>query len=288
MSKDQGVPDVLASDGNWYVGANLSFSDGPDVDRSVWTSPVWAAVNNPSSIDQTSIRNQTDFGYPFGCVPVKDGRAQLVLSTWNPCDPTNSTFLGSQISTIEKWGLASYDGVMFQARVRFPYHMPPGAVASLFSYNLITAAPFVHDEIDFEFASAHWKAPNLAAGAGSTPTPTTPPDPTVNTNVYIQNVNNDQENDVVVASTADFSQPVEFMIRWTAADIRWYINGALVRTETQVPQTDMSLTLNFWVPNNTWPWAYDGSLVPSGAPGTQWLYEVDWANVYVLPKQQAG
>jgi beta-glucanase (GH16 family) len=267
MSK--GLPDLLASEGSWFV-KNLPFSDGPDVDRTVWTSPQWISANdNPSFFGQTAIRNQPDFGYPFGCVPVKNGHAQLVLSTWNPLG-SGVSFLGSQISTIEKWGLASYDGAAFEARVRCPAGMPGGAVTSLFSYNLLSTTPFQHDEIDFEFASNFWQGANEA----------------INTNVYF--LNNTNGIDQVVSSSADFSQPIDLLIHWTAEKISWYMNGTLMRTETQVPPGDMSLTLNFWVPASSWSWAYNANLLPSGAPGTQWIYEVEYANVYYQPKQQAG
>lgn len=270
MSKDPRVPDALASEGGWVVAANLSFSDGPDVDRSVWTSPQWAPNNNPSFFGRTAIRNPHDFGSPLGCVPVRDGRARLALGTWNPRDPQNKSFLGSQIGTIEKWGLASYDGVSFEARVRCPVGMSGGAVCSLFSYNLLSSDPFQHDEIDFEFASNHWQPGGAEA---------------INTNVY---VDDNSGIDLIVPSTVDFSQPVDFRITWTAESIRWYVDDVLVRTEPQVPRSDMSLTLNFWVPDWHWGWAYNAGLQPSPAPGTEWTYEVDYANVYVRPRQQAG
>jgi len=265
MSKDLKLPDMLSS-GGWVLARNLTFADGPDVDRTVWTSPQWISpTDNPSFFGQTAIRNQPDYGYPFGCVPVQSNRAQLVLSTWNPLDPTNLSFLGSQISTIEKWGLASCNKVAFETLVRNPLGMPGGAVSSLFSYNLLSATPFQHDEIDFEFASNYWQGSSEA----------------VNTNVYIDN---NTGIDEVVPTSVDFTNPIKFMIVWSAVDIRWYINDTLVRTETQVPQSDMSLTLNFWVPDSGWTWAYNANLLPTSAPGTQWLYEVEWANVYIQPQ----
>ncbi|GAA4786193.1 hypothetical protein GCM10023307_08660 [Lysobacter hankyongensis] len=262
MSKTLQTNVLQAADG-WTVAANLSFSDGPDVDRTVWTSPHWiSSSDNPSFLGRTALRNLPDFGIPLGCVPVANGRAQLILSSWNPRDPDNTSFLGAQISTREKWGLGSYEKVAFQARVRCPFGMPGGAVASLFSYNLLSTDPFQHDEIDFEFASNYWQGAHEA----------------INTNVYLDD---NSGIDLVVPTTVDFSGPIDFMIVWSSEDIRWYINDALVRTETSVPQSDMSLTLNVWVPGSDWGWAYNADLQAATAPGTQWIYEVDWANVYV-------
>lgn len=252
---------------NWIVEKNLSFSDGPDVDRTVWESPQWISNNNnPSFFGRTAIRNVADFGAPLGYVPVLNGAAQLYLSTWNPLsNPANSSFLGSQISTIEKWGLSNYEKVAFEASVICPLGMPGGAVSSLFSYNLLSSSPFLHDEIDFEFASNYWQGSSEA----------------INTNVY---VDSNSGIDQVVTTTVDFSQPIVFLIEWSSEAINWHINGQLVRTETSVPQSDMSLTLNFWVPASDWGWAYNANLLPSGAPGQDWVYQVQWANVYVVPK----
>ena len=260
ITPESNVPSALAG---WVVARNLSFSNGPDVDRTVWTSPQWTPRDNPSFFGRTAIRNTPDFGRPLGCVPVANSRAQLILSTFNPrASPPNTSFLGAQISTIEKWGLKSSRGVAFHARVRCPNAAPGGVVTSLFSYNLLSTQPFQHDEIDFEFSSNYWtQSPAL-----------------INTNIYLHdNTGIDQ----VVTAKADFSQPIDFMIMWTAQGIKWFVNGVNVRTASQVPQSDMSLTLNFWVPDFSWSWAYNDNLQPGGAPGTQWIYEVDWAKVYV-------
>ncbi|MGZ7176802.1 glycoside hydrolase family 16 protein [Burkholderia gladioli] len=267
-------PLPLASD-DWTLNAFLAFADGPDIDRTVWTSPQWAANNNPSFFGQTAIANQPDYGYPLGCVPVENNRAQLVLSTWNPCDAGKpaTSYLGSQISTIQKWGLKSYQKVAFWARVKCPVGMPGGAVASLFSYNLLSSTPFQHDEIDFEFASNYWQQ-----GAGQA----------VNTNVY---VDDNTGLDQVVTINVDTTQDMDLLIIWSANDIKWYIGDTLVRTETgAVPQSDMSMTLNFWVPASSWSWAYNGNFPapasaltsPPTAPGTQWIYEVAFASVFVV------
>jgi hypothetical protein len=42
----------------------------------------------------------------------------------------------------------------------------------------------------------------------------------------------------------------------------------------------MRLVLNFWVPASDWGWADNAALQPSGSPGTQWVYQVNWATVY--------
>jgi hypothetical protein len=246
---------------SWNVLETFTFTDGPDVDRTVWQSPQWAPNNNPAFFGRTAIRNPTDNGAQ-GYTPVVGGAAQLYLSTYNPL-ASGQSFFGSQISTIEQWGLANNpNGVAFEAVVLFPSGIPGGAVTSLFSYNLLSSSPFLHDEIDFEFASNWWSGANEA----------------VNTNVYVDSNNG---IDQVVNSTVNLLQTTTFRIEWTPAGINWYINGgSSIRTETQVPQSNMSLTLNFWVPDTSWSWAYNSALQPSGSPGTQWVYQVTSATVY--------
>lgn len=49
-----------------FIIKELKFSDGPDVDRSVWTSPQWAPTNNPAFIQRTAIRSIPDYGAAVG------------------------------------------------------------------------------------------------------------------------------------------------------------------------------------------------------------------------------
>jgi hypothetical protein len=249
----------------WKLAKNLIFKNGPDVDRSVWQSPHWISpTDNPAFFGRTSIRNVPDYGTPLGYVPVVNGAAQLYLSTYNPKDPTNSSFLGAEISTIEKWGISEHHGVAFEANVVCPVSIPHGAVAAMFSYNLRSQQPFRHDEIDFEFASRWWSAATAP----------------INTNVYVDS-DDGTKLDQVVPSGANFANSITFRIEWIRSGIRWFVDGKPIRSEPQVPQSDMSLVLNFWAPSTTWPWAYSAALQPTGPQGEQqWVYQVNWAKVY--------
>jgi hypothetical protein len=261
----------------WILEEQFAFTNGNDVDRTVWQSPQWSAANNPSYYGRTSIRNPADFGTPLGCVPIINETAQLYLSTFNPLAAAgNPDFLGSQIGTIQKWGLSSYDAVAFEAQVLMPVSgqgsSPGGVVASLYAYNLIDVSPlFLHDEIDFELSSLYWS--DLQ--------------PQINTNVYVVSGQTIAEYDQVVQSQVAVGNSVTLRIEWSQAGVSWYLNKdenpLPIYTEPNSPQTDMSLVLNFWVPNKAWTWAYDGSLVPvSTGPGQQWVYQVNWAKVWVV------
>jgi hypothetical protein len=262
----------------WHLQEHFTFQDSADVDRTVWESPQWSPTYNPSFFGQTAVRNTADFGVPLGCVPVINGVAQLYLSTWNPLSsPAGTSFLGAQISTINKWGLATYQSVAFEAEVTLPISgadaAPGGVVAALFAYNLISQNPFLHDEIDFEIASKWWQGANEQ----------------INTNVYVVTGQNMPNYDNVVSTTNSLSGSAVLRIEWDQSGVSWYINQdqnpAPIHTETYVPQTDMSLVLNFWVPSSGWGWAYDGSLNASDAPGTLWTMGVQWAKVWIIPKQ---
>lgn len=273
-----GTASSTSSQENWSLLKHFTFENGADIDRTVWESPVWQAQNNPDFFGQTNIRNPTDYPAPLpGLIPVVNNAAQMQLSTYDPNNPQNTTFLGSQIGTIEKWGLASYNSVAFEAEVTLPITgagaAPGGVVAALFAYNLISSAPFLHDEIDFEISSNFWQTVGEQ----------------INTNVYVVTEGSMQNYDYVVANPTppSLSGTVVLRIEWTQAGVKWYINKDTnptpFYTETNVPQSDMSLVLNFWVPAYGWAWAYDPSLTPTGAEGAQnWTYQVNWAKVFVI------
>lgn len=264
----------------WELEQQFNFATGTDVDRTVWQSPQWISpTDNPSFFGQTSIRNPADFTAPLGYVPVVNNTAQLYLSTFNPLavEQGNPDFLGAQIGTVSKWGLQSYDAVAFEAKVVLPTNgtaaAPDGVVASLFAYNLIQQSPFLHDEIDFEISSNYW------ANA----------QPEINTNVYVVTGQNMPNYDQVVTSQIGLSGTVTLRIEWSQSGVSWFINKDQnpfpIYTETKVPQSDMSLVLNFWVPASGWTWAYSSTLLPAASgPGQQWVYQVDWAKVWVVNK----
>jgi len=251
---------MVKSSPSWPVLQSFTFTDGADVDRSVWQSPT----GNAAYFGRTQIRNSVLYGASGGASPVVNGAAQLYLSTYNSL-ASGQSFLGSQISTIQQWGLTNYpNGVAFEAEVVCPAGMPGGAVTSMFSYNLLSTSPFLHDEIDFEFASNYWSGNNEA----------------LNTNVYLDSNNG---IDSVIATNVNFGAANTFRIEWTPSGVVWYVNGNSIRSYGSAPQSDMSLTLNFWVPADSWSWAYNGNLQPSGSPGTQWTYQVNSATVYGAP-----
>jgi len=266
---------------NWELEQNFTFPAAADVDRSIWESPHWISpTNNPSFFGQTSIRNPEDFPGTIGLVPQINNSAQLYLSNYNQLavQQGNPDFLGAQISTINQWGVKKYDAVAFEAQVVMPINgsgaAPGGVVAALFAYNLINQSPFLHDEIDFELSSNYW------ANA----------QPQINTNVYVVTGQSMQNYDQVVASQVGLSGAVTLRIEWSqVGGVNWYINKEQnpnpIHYESNVPQSNMSLVLNFWVPDSGWTWAYNALLSPtSTSPGVEWVYQVNWAKVWTVPQ----
>jgi hypothetical protein len=257
---------------SWVQQEYFQFTNGVDVDRTIWQSPQWISpTNNPSFFGRTSIRNVPNFGAPIGYVPVTGNAAQLQLSTYNPLSqPAGTSFLGAQIGTINKWGLASYNSVAFEAEVVLPISgagaAPGGVVAALFAYNLISTNPFLHDEIDFEIAANHWQGSN----------------PQINANVYVVTGQRNPNYNMEVNVGQSLSGTVVLRIEWSQNGVIWLVNGRQFYSEAHVPPTDMSLVLNFWAPDHYWGWAYNGSLQPGGSPGTQWTFPVNWAKVWVI------
>ena len=256
----------------WNPVFSDEFRAASDIDRGKWESPVWISKDdNPAYIPRTGLRSPTQaFDGQIGLVPcTAQNGADLRLSTYNPAaDPPNSAFLGSCIYTRERWG-AKGETVKFEAVVKCT-EMPGGAVASVFAYALCTGrSDKVQNEIDFEFASNHWKSPNqqlltnvfvCSSGAGRGPK---------------------EQN-----TTVNFLDWNTFSLIYTPSQsVEWQTNEISVRKETEhVPDwkqsTGMHLYLNFWAPTPGWTWAGNSGINPSGAPGTEWHYYVKRAAVY--------
>lgn len=229
--------------------------DGPSLDTSKWFVPI----GPESFFGRTQIRP------PSQALAVENGVIRLQLDTHNPdALVSGDSFWGSEIDTIDAYEVAS--GLSFSARVRFASGVPGGLVGSLFSFVFLPAIPG-HDEIDFELLS------NDVVAA----------EERVLTNVF--------DDD-------DFSQPGEkaftqvvgldltafhvYEIRWHSDRVEWYVDGNLVRTETDtVPNDPQNVRLNFWAPDEFFTEAYDATLVPAAAAGNNevYFYEVDFVEI---------
>jgi hypothetical protein len=250
------------------------FPAGEDVDRGKWTSPVWTPQDNKAFLGRTGIRNPKDFkGKPVGLIPCTERfGADLRFSTYNPeAIPPGSAFLGSEISTVQKWG-GSGQKVKFEATVS-ALETAPGTVLSVFAYALCANAGRAQNEIDFEFAANYFNAVDSHK-----------PYPYL-TNVFVCK-GGAGDAPVIQNTSFFFAAWNTFTIIYTPSEsVEWLINGEQVRFDkVHVPDLRISsgihLYMNFWAPQSDWGWAYNANLQPSGAPGQEWHYYVKNAAVY--------
>lgn len=194
-----------------------------------------------------------------------DGKvAVLTLDTYNP-NAAGITFLGSDVITKRNFGVGG--GLRMTTRMRVVGPIPGGLVAAPFLYDVTrepTPGTPVRDEIDHEIIT------NYAQTAA--------PDNTL-TNVWNDGDFASGGAPVVISNPAGFdvTQFHNYQTDWTPTSVKYYIDGALVRTETSVvPDDPMRAHFNFWAPDNTFAAAYNPALNPSASgPGATYKVEVD-------------
>src|SRR4051812_3760871 len=200
-----------------------------------------------------------------------DGKVALLnFDTYNP-NAAGTTFLGSDV--ISKRNYAVGGGLRMTTRMRVQAGTPGGLVAAPFLYdaqrNVTNPTPPpatipVRDEIDHEIIT------NNAQSAA--------PDNTL-TNVWNDGNFNSAGSPVTISNPPGFdvTQFHDYRTDWTPTSVKWYIDNALVRTETTVvPDDPMRAHMNFWTPDSTFGAAYNAALQPSASPpGTTYHAEVD-------------
>ncbi|MEM0983782.1 MAG: glycoside hydrolase family 16 protein [Planctomycetota bacterium] len=229
--------------------------DGNALDTTVWRQP---------NIGVASFLGRTRLRPPSFPLEVSNGTLKLVVDTFNPFD--TGTFFGSEIQTNETFRLE--DGLIFETRSRLLPGTPGGVLGSLFTYFF---GGGIRDEIDFEILSNDIPLANDR----------------VLTNVFV-------DDDFTVGGDSafrsvpnlDITEFNTYRIEWYPDRIEWFINGTLVRTETQsvpdgvVPQNGDDGTrvyLNAWAPSDTFGVAFNSNLQATTNPqqNQRFTYEVD-------------
>ncbi len=228
--------------------------DGSALDTTKWFVPT----GDGTFFGRTQIRP------PSVPLTVADGRIRLQLDTYNPCPmPPCDSFLGSEFRSVDSYEVEL--GLEFEARVRLVAPLPGGLVGAVFSF--VFLPPDRRDEIDFELLSN-----DLVAS-----------EERVFTNVF-ENDDFSQPGAKAFAPVAglDLSAFNTYTVRWLPDRVEWFVNGALVRTETTtVPDDPMNVRLNFWAPNMFFVEAYDASLQPAAVEEDNEIYftEVDYVEI---------
>jgi Ca2+-binding RTX toxin-like protein len=187
-----------------------------------------------------------------------NGSLRLRLDTFNPTDPNGATFLGSEAITKQTFSVGT--GLAFEARARYAQDQA-GIIGGFFTF----AGPADHhDEIDFEALSND--------------------NTQIQTNIY-HNEPLGEGHPLSYPVTGSLTDYHIYRIEWLPNEVRWLVDGVLVRTETQlVPDKAMAMHLNIWGPPASWPTG-SASLKPVGSASQDQTFEfwVDSVKVEQLP-----
>ena len=248
--------------------------DGNSLNTTIWNLPE---AGDSSFLGRTQLRLDEA---PL----ITNGVARLRLDSFietnaNPPAGQIPAFLGAEIRTRDIFDLKN-SGYAFEARSRVVNDLTNpisrGLVAALFSYALNGSSSILtRDEIDIELLTNRIDD-TLQSGAISE----------VLTNVF----DNDPfdaagDFDFIEQPGLDLTEFNTFRFEWYPNEIRWFINGDLVRVENEiVPADPMDLRLNVWAPSEDFVQAYDPDLQPalSLEDNQTFFYEVDYVQVESL------
>lgn len=232
---------------------------GREVDSENWHNPDFYSGGTFLGRTQLRVDGQE--------VPqVKSGSARLKLSSNNPTAiVAGDSFYGSEM--IHDRLLSPDSRVVVEATLRLDPNSPPGIVGALFLYKVNGA---VRDEIDFELLT------NESTGGTHR----------IFTNTFAAE-GFSSAGGVQSHSLPNFSlyDAHTYRIEWDRTAIEWYVDGQMIRRETdRVPQGEMQLRFNTWVPSSTFAQAYSGSFQPAADEddNVDYLFSVD--NVIVGTK----
>jgi hypothetical protein len=244
---------------------NPSFHPGGVVDVTSFRVP-FGGTTGDDFVGRTNFRfTLPQDGVSTAAAGSTDGKvAVLNLDTYNP-NAAGSSFLGTDV--ISKRNYAVGGGLRMTTRMRVQNGIPGGMVAAPFLYDTQRESPpgtLVRDEIDHEIIT------NFAQSG--TPHNTL-------TNVWNDGNFASAGAPVTISNAPGFNvtQFHDYRTDWTPSSVKYYIDGALVRTETTVvPDDPMRAHMNFWAPDSSFTAAYNAGLTPSASsPGTTYKVEVD-------------
>ena len=258
VTLDAGSVNNLA--GDHFAGSSYDFTtNGPIVEietlfvddfSSPLNSAIWGyPVGNASFYGRTQQRPSLPI--------VSDGELHLELDTYNPTNGSIPSFYGSEAITKQTFS-NNTGGVVFEIKAHFVDPVG-GLVGGMFSY--INNPGNLHDEIDSEVVSNK-------------------PDQ-IQTNIYANEplgAGHPQFNPIEGVVTQDHL----YRIEWFQNAIRWFVDGQLIRVETDyIPQNAMALHLNIWAPGKEWIEGFSDALNPVTTAGANIPYFFDIDSVRV-------
>ena len=245
------------------------FAAPDNVDTTVWRLPFGT---EGTFVGRTQYRGDPATDIPLQGIDeplATDGKVlEIDLDTYSPIDPGNQ-FLGTDLLT--KRNFARAGGLVFEARLRLKPSVPGGLVGGFFVFDVPRETPPgtpVRDEIDWELIS------NQTTGAATN-------DPYSNfwNDGPFDDGGSGQFHDV---AGLDLTQFQDYRVEWTPQNIKWFVNGALVRTQSSnVPDDPMRLHFNLWAPDSSFEAAFDEALQPAATAeaGQTYKLQVDHLEV---------
>lgn len=255
--------------------------------------------NTNGPISAATWNYQTGDAANYGATHARDslpvaqgGNAVLQVDSYNP-RAAGATFLGSAAFTTQFFGFQTSNapgGIAFETRAALnPKDASgntvnsSGVIGGFFPYVYLPATG-LHDEIDFEWIPKRSIDPSFPGGNNDPLHPNL-----TQTNAYANDPFGDgifkthpMPNNGVIT---DFHT---YRIEWMPGQIRWLVDGVLLRTEkTHVPTHDMQLFMNIWVGEQNWPssdWANLSPTANSGQNQTR-QFLLDYVSVEALSAQ---
>jgi hypothetical protein len=236
------------------ASARTVLSDGfnrTTVSSKTWHISTWIGDGDGTYVGRTQFRVTQNSPLP----QESGGNASITVQTFNPAGfSMYGTDLISNRSFLPNVGLHITVRARMGTRQR-------GIVGGIFLYGLKPNGAN-HDEIDFELVSNH---PGR-----------------VLTNVYGNEPLGVGRPVSVPYNSGTITSYHKYEVWWLRGRVSWYVDGRRVRTVASgVPRGPMRLHLNMWVPDNSWPYAYNVGIEPTSSSSANGSFSmfVDLAKV---------
>lgn len=222
--------------------------------KTNWDYNHWRQTDNPSFLGRTQMQQKLP--------EIVNGELRLRVDTWLD----GKAFSGDEAITKKKFNI-SKGGVAFETTAHFDMANAKGLVGGMFPFGITTGKS--KNEIDWEGLSNQYTAKVNQ----------------IQTNVYA-NAPPGQGSVKFVNVPGSMAQNHVYRIEWLKGEVRWLIDGKLVRTEkTKVPPNgDVQMHLNFWAPDKGWKNAYSDTLKPAASAdqSKKYFFYVDKVSVTQL------
>ena len=220
------------------LAQNLLFDDfnGTIENSDRWHIPTWEGSGDGTFVGRTQFR----------CVPApfpktENSKAKILLETYNPTANTpGDSFYGTDLVSNQLFSPGNGIRIKVHAKMNTSQK---GIVGGIFLYVRKPGTNTLHDEIDFELIT------NI-------------PDK-FQTNIYSNEPLGTGHPILLAYNSGSITEYHTYEIQWQPNRVSWFVDGNLVRTETEnIPTGPMYFHLNIWAPAQEWAQAYDQDFQP--------------------------